>query len=121
MEDRAAGYEMSDISRLPTPHLQQDARSIVAGQRKKHPASEPEALEPQRSRVRRASVDEDRVYWPWIELAAVGSDYTDAVDRRKVRSSAGGEVGVQFNSNHLTVRRDDGRDDRRVVPRPHLM
>jgi hypothetical protein len=51
---------------------------------------------------------------PWIEFAAVGSDYAYAFDRREIRTSTRGEGGVQFNLNDLTVRRYDGRDDRRV-------
>ncbi len=80
MEDRAGGYDVSDIARLFPPYPQQDPGPVVIGQRKKHPASGPEPLEPQRSRVRRASVDEDCVYWPWIEFATVASDYADACD-----------------------------------------
>jgi hypothetical protein len=62
VEDRGGGYKLSGIARRFAPHFQQDPRAIVVSKGKKHPPSEPEPLEPQRLRVRRAGVDEDDVY-----------------------------------------------------------
>ena len=107
---------MSGIARRFAPDFQKDARAIVVSKRQKHPPSEPEPVQPQGLRVRRASVDKDGVYRPRVAFTAVARDDRDTLDRAEVPACACRKGGVQFNADDLAVRLDNGCDDRGVIP-----
>ena len=59
---------------------------------------------------------DNEIALPWIEFATVASDHADVLT--DMRFAPARAARAAFNANDFTVRRYDGRDDRRVVPEP---
>src|SRR5712672_3949094 len=88
---------------------------VRADERENKAAVDGKRIEPNRGRVVRARVYEDRIGGSGIERASIAMDHFNLGEMSEVPSSARSELSVDLESAHVAAATDHVRENRRVV------
>src|SRR5882757_6647200 len=88
---------------------------VRADERENKAAVDGKRIEPNRGRVVRARVYEDRIGGSGIERASIAVDHLDVRKMGEIASSTRSKLGVDLEGSHVAAATDHVREDRRVV------